>query len=327
MPKQGYLDIESHDPFSVPQLPEEPVNNRETYFSIAQKYLTNPRNFFKEIGAKLMYERSPFAEEIRKKPGGWRTLHRIYLNEPETWMDKTLLGLKATLGTQERGDEFRRLLNESLIELYESGVEEPHVLDLGAGSGIIPTEVIYNAKNNGTGPDISLTLVDKNSDAKKYGEMIAQKNKLSGNVEYKRYNVKRVSDKENTPYHIVSTNGLLDYFNDDDAIDLFRNIGKVLAPGGKLITSNMTRHSDWIARYLMEFFGGWKLNYRTPDEFASMLKKSDCYDDIDAYLLPMEFHVIGIGKKKPEHEDTKTDIFDVDVKKSELYQEPGTIIN
>lgn len=84
---------------------------------------------------------------------------------------------------------------------------------------------------------------------------------ISENVQFKKYNVKKVFEKERLKYHITGTYGLLDYFHDEEAVEFFRTLSQVLIPGGSLIASNMARHDDRLARRMMRFFGDWKLIY------------------------------------------------------------------
>jgi|GEM_PF-1776306 len=269
---------------------------RDDYWSILRENLLNPKEAFRRIGAKFLYERSPLAADIINEPGGWKALHRIYQNEPETWIDRKLLGLRACEGTRERKDEYQKMLEDSVYELCREGCREINMLELGSGSGVVPMDVLCKLKNNGA--RVNLVLVDRNKRALEFSEGIAQQYGISEHVRFKRYNVKKVFEKEQAKYHIVGTHGLLDYFNDGEAVEFFRGLSKVLVPGGRLIASNMTTHEDWLARRMMEFFGGWKLIYRTPEEFRVLLEKSNGFEDIQAALLEMGFHVMVTGRKK-----------------------------
>lgn len=276
--------------------PDIPKYGRDGYWSILLGNLLNPKEAFRRLGTKLLYARSPFAADIINEPGGWKALHRIYQNEPETWMDRKLLGLRACEGTRERKNEYHKILEASIYDLCRAGCREFNILELGSGSGIVALDVLCNVKNNGA--RVNLALVDRSKGALEFSEGVAQKYGISENVRFKRYDIRKVFEKEQVKYHVAGTHGLLDYFKDEEAVEFFRSLSQVLVPGGRLIASNMTMHGDRLARGMMEFFGGWKLIYRTPEEFRALLGKSNGFEDIQATLLRMGFHVIITGRKK-----------------------------
>jgi len=276
--------------------PDMPKYGRDGYWSILQENLLNPKEAFRLIGTKFLYERSPFAADIVNEPGGWKALHRIYQNEPETWIDRKLLGLSACEGTRERKNEYQKILEVSIYELCREGCREINILELGSGSGVVSMDVLCNVKNNGA--MVNLVLVDRSKSALEFSEGVAQKYGISENVQFKKYNVKKVFEKEQLKYHIAGTHGLLDYFHDEEAVEFFRSLSQVLVPGGRQVASNMATHDDRFARRMMEFFGGWKLIYRTPEQFRTLLEKSGGFEDIRATLLRMGFHVIITGRKK-----------------------------
>lgn len=56
--------------------------------------------------------------------------------------------------------------------LHRTGCREINMLELGSGSGIVPLDVLCNAKNNGA--RVNLALVDQSQSALEFSEGIAQ---------------------------------------------------------------------------------------------------------------------------------------------------------
>jgi Methyltransferase domain. len=292
-----HFNANSGDEFIIPVLPKKEIPNAETFSSILGKNWRNPKKILKELGAKILYDNSPFAAEIRGKPGGWRALHRIYQNKPETGLDEFLLNLPACEGTRERKEKYKKILHKSIEELYEKGIKDPHVLELGSGPGLIPMESV--CKNGNEDGHTKLVFVDIDRSALTFGKQIAEANRISEKALFKRYDVRKISIKEPPEsYHIVGTHGIMDYFTDESAIEFLKDINKVLVPSGKLVATNMTGHSDYLSKWLMEALGGWKLIYRSAEKFKDIMEKSGVFENIQVSLLPSKFHVLATGKKK-----------------------------
>lgn len=88
----------------------------------------------------------------------------------------------------------------------------------------------------------------------------------------------------------------MDYLSDERAVDLIRSGRALLKEGNTILTSNMGRHV-WI-RFWMEFFGEWRLRYRTAEDVRKIMPDSGFEPyKISVYLLPEGFHWMGVGKK------------------------------
>ena len=259
-----------------------------------------PWRFFRKAGIKFFYDHSPFAASIISYPGGFEALDKIYMNRPETLLDKILLNLKACEGTRQRHHIYQHLLHSYMGKIpdHQNNI---CVLDLGSGAGRALLQVAYEriCISPCLAQNINITLVDKDRNALKEARVFSDELGLSRIVMTKCYNAKRISEIElQEKYSIVGTHGLLDYFQDDEAVRFFQDISDILSPSGKLITTNMAPHNDWIARWLMEYFGNWRLVYRTPGELESLVEKSERYENIKKLILPMRFHTIVTAIKR-----------------------------
>jgi hypothetical protein len=286
-----------------------------------------PLKGMQKAGIKFLYENSIFAKDVIENPGGEKALYDIYAFDSQkpkpsengyTQLDKIFLGhLRACKGTRRRRNEYQNTLKKSIEELYETNGDRLNLIELGSGRGSISMQVIYDIIKNrrSNGDDLHLVLVDKDEEALVKAKEIAEANGLSSNVRLKRYNVKNVCSVEpHNNYHAVGTHGLMDYFPDEDGIKFLQDVGDILVLGGRLITTNMMPHDDWITKNLMEIFGNWWVKYRTPKEFRSLIEKSGRYEILDTkvvtdnatYVLngnPWDsnvkgFHAIVTAKKK-----------------------------
>ncbi len=267
--------------------------------------------------AKFFYNNSSFARHVLENPGGEQALYDIYSytekDDNYTWIDDLLLSRPACEATRKRREAYKKLLSETMNELYNHS-DMLYIADLGSGRGSIPLETAYELlTSNGKNRTINLTLVDKDARALNIAQNIARLYNLEDNTNLINDNVKHFVKKPPHRYDIIGTHGLLDYFSDDDAVEFFDNIADVLFPSGYLITTNMAPHKDKISKFLMEKIGNWKLIYRTPGQFEDLINQTGKYNIEDVIVvddreihtsnspqdLPSGFHVLIRAKKKP----------------------------
>ena len=117
---------------------------KKSYASIFLRDLLRltPWRFFRKAGIKFFYDHSPFAASIISNPGGFEALDKIYMNRPETWLDRILLGLRACEGTRQRHHIYQHLLH-SYIGKIPDHQNNICVLDLGSGAGRALLQVAY----------------------------------------------------------------------------------------------------------------------------------------------------------------------------------------
>ena len=88
--------------------------------------------------------------------------------------------------------------------------------------------------------------------------------------------------------------GLLDYFNDEKGLEVFRQAYKTLKGEGMFITANICPHREM--RFLSKIWP--KMKYRKPKNLAWLLSKSGfSADKIKILLEPLKIHIIAIAKK------------------------------
>lgn len=258
---------------------------------------SHPRELFRVLGQRFLWSQSPFAREIIRSPGSWRCLDHIYRNTPGSWLDRGLLALPACRGTRERLQAYRQLLGDAVATIAEEPVR---LLDLGSGPGWAPLDLVASSPRK-----IAVTCVDRAADALEAGREFASRRGLRDHLSFHRSSIRQFIDgAADGSFHIVGTHGVLDYLAFDEGTALFERIRRVLTLDGVLVTSNMRRHPDWVARFLMEFFGGWRLHYRDEKSLATMLEATG-YVDIATRLVPGGFHVLATARQSSTRPDSQ----------------------
>ena len=78
-------------------------------------------------------------------------------------------------------------------------------------------------------------------------------------------------------FDLIVTGGLFDHMSDKHAVFFLKYaLGKLLKKGGTLFFANAVKGSPF--RTWMEYLANWKLNYRTEDEIAGLLKDAGFSD-------------------------------------------------
>jgi len=94
---------------------------------------------------------------------------------------------------------------------------------------------------------------------------------------------------------IVEMVGLLDYYPDEQAIDLLKKIYKVLSPGGWLITCNIRSN---IERPFVTKAINWPMIYRSPQGLANILIEVGFpSENIKIIYEPLKIHGLAIARK------------------------------
>lgn len=283
---------------------EEPTFSLENLNIKISDFFKNPAKSLRKAGAKYFYKHSRIGKTTIENPGSWEILDLLYGNEPENtetgtftpehWSDKMFFNSGAAKATRARFRHYVEKMEEFGEEYARENNGRVSILSLASGPGRDVMEVMeYLGKE---GIDVYATCVDISKKAMETGSRIAKKKGLK-NITFKRCNVNKIHLYENdNSYHILITQGIMDYLRDKTAINLIKNSRGLLKEGGTLITSNMDIHK-WM-RGFMEFFGGWKLIYRSGEDLEKLMIKGGYEEDkINVYLLPERFHWIGIGKK------------------------------
>ena len=89
--------------------------------------------------------------------------------------------------------------------------------------------------------------------------------------------------------------GLLDYFDQEHAVEILKKIYKVLAPNGWLITCNIRPN---LERPFLTKGVGWSMIYRTPQELAEIVVKAGFpASSLRIIYEPLKIHGLAIAQK------------------------------
>lgn len=146
-------------------------------------------------------------------------------------------------------------------------------------------------------PNLSVIFVDKNHDAIVYSKELAKDHKYLAKFEWVHdtagnfFRVHAAGRK----FNIIEMVGLMDYFDDEKAINIFTQIFNSLEDDGILITANI---GDNPERPFVTKAVGWEMVYRSADQFVVLLKKAGFSEDkIKAAYEPQRIHVVVIATK------------------------------
>jgi SAM-dependent methyltransferase len=173
-----------------------------------------------------------------------------------------------------------------------------HILSIASGSSRAIIEVL-------TDPEVQelidqdlvfVTFIDKNPKAIEYSKDLA---KYVGNYRF-NWVTATAGDffrfyefKED--FDIVEMVGLLDYFDDIKAVNIFTNIYSRLKKNGVLITANISNNRE---RKFITNVVGWRMIYRSAVELINCLVGAGFEGPkIYTYCEPLKIHSVAVAKK------------------------------
>jgi hypothetical protein len=186
-----------------------------------------------------------------------------------------------------------------LLKELSVNTEKIKIVSIASGSARAIVESIVEA-NLPSNLSISSTFVDKSQNALSYSKELLNASSLANNHNHNYDWVNATAgsflrnEAENT-YDIIEMVGLLDYFDDEKAIDIFRSIHKDLNIGGTFITANICPNEE--QKFLTKIIK-WEMVYRRAEDLASLLIKAG-FEESSILILyePLKVHCIAIAKK------------------------------
>lgn len=210
-------------------------------------------------------------------------LDRVYLG-PESEEETDCLGLHwahCGLGLLKNGKGARnrlRVVRQQVVGIannfLEGGESDVRMMSVAAGSGRGMVEAIASLNKNMAGR-VNLLMVDITKQAGEDGGKLASQLGVGGLVEFKRANVLK-TDKYlfgEKPFHFIEVVGLLDYLNNERAINLLRSLRSHLVNWGTLLFSNITTNDEGgnCGKGLLHKVIGWHpMIYRNPSDLSAI---------------------------------------------------------
>ena len=136
---------------------------------------------------------------------------------------------------------------------------EMRVLNLASGPGRDVAEALQQV-----GPNVTFDCVDLDPDAISYATELLEP--YHDRVRFIHKNVLRF--RAHTPYDLVWSAGLFDYFSDAVFVHLLKRARDWVVPGGELIIGNFSEANP--TRAYMEVCLDWFLNHRSPEHLTQL---------------------------------------------------------
>jgi len=147
---------------------------------------------------------------------------------------------------------------------------------------------------------VSVFFLDKNPMALEYSKGLLNEYNLSSNP---RFKFEWINDNagaslrkfDRNKLDIVEMVGLLDYFDDDKAVEIFSNIFNVLNGGGVFVTANINDNSE---RVFLTRVIGWPMIYRTCEQLGVLLLKAGFNkNNVRLFYEPLKIHGVAVAHK------------------------------
>jgi hypothetical protein len=173
-----------------------------------------------------------------------------------------------------------------------------NIVSIAAGSARAVLETIYKL-DIPDGFSINLTFIDKNPSALHYSKEIYQELGLNDRVnikaEWKEDTVNGFLNGTQEKFDIVEMVGLMDYFSDEKALQIFQKIENILNSPGFFITANINANNEM--KFVTKAIG-WPMIYRKAEEIAFLVEQSGFENDLmDIYYEPLKIHSVVVAKK------------------------------
>lgn len=149
--------------------------------------------------------------------------------------------------------------------------------------------------------NLHVTFLDKNPQACGYSKHLIETERWG-----EKYNFRWINDTASGfPSHFINNGwdrpdivemvGLLDYFTDEQVEKIFSIIYENMTSDGVLITANIADNKErpFVTRVI-----GWKMIYRTPEQFAQLMTRAGFKpEQIRIVYEPLKVHFVAIAKK------------------------------
>lgn len=190
-----------------------------------------------------------------------------------TYYDKMAASIKKPTETRNKAKDFSKY---DIDFMLKRASKQKRLLDLGSGTGLLVNHLIDHFK--------AITAVEKYPNFSKFIQ-------ASNNVKVINANLLDLELNDDN-FDILSLFGVMNYFNDQEAQSIYRNIHRYLKVDGQLIIKNQFGvNEDVIVNGYSEEIGcDYFSNYRQVSKEISMLKACgfsniECFD-----IYPSEYN-------------------------------------
>ena len=250
------------------------------------------------IGQSLFVRMSALGRRIKKYAATYRALEDIYTYSYSDTKGKEfferlftdiLLHFVNAKGVRNR----LIIIEQELLKLiFSLGKKKIHIMSLGSGSA---RAILGTIASNTDGVVCEATLIDKSRAALIYSQKMAIGLRLdTDNFVWERGLIEEfVKNGKKHPPDIVEMAGIMDYFEDETAVNVLKQIFRFLLPGGALITCNICDNPE---RIFLERVLNWHMIYRNVSQLSAIMQKAG-FENFKIIQEPLGIHNIAIGYK------------------------------
>ena len=260
--------------FLIPTLDILPVSTRvllkKTHRSGEEiiEHATNHR------AMEVLYDRSP-------RPPGNR-LQNFFLS---VW-----LGTNNAKAVRNRLRLVKKEIKKKIAQLIAED-KDVKIVNIASGSARAVLESVDEMPLNDSFR-LSAIFIDKNHEAISFSQQLAGSHRYLSSFQWVKDTAENFFETHShgMKFNIAELVGLLEYLSDEEAIKMFSMVRDSLDPGGILITSNIVKNIE--KRFISDVLG-WKMKYRTADEFSSLLIAAGfSLDKMNIYYEPQRIHCV-----------------------------------
>jgi predicted RNA methylase len=234
---------------------------------------------------------SELAKANWNDPGGWRSMVISYEGNPEKIADRILVS-GGTIPTALRNR--RKLAAAITADLLDASDSDPaHLLCLGAGPGIVATDVLLRSARQARA-----TLVDLSADAFDYGRSRAEQMGLGNDVRFIQADVRDVERFLDAAPNVVMMFGICEYLDDEHIVSIASAAAKLMPPGRPIVFNSISP-AHGTDRFFRRVFG-LHMNHRTPAQLQALMASAG-FGSFHATPEPLGvYHVItGVRQDDP----------------------------
>jgi len=263
-----------------------------TFDRLARDYLVNPMiNYIlpRWLLRLLVRRRSPLLEACAREPGSWECMRLSYEAEEARGPIDRLVQKYGSFPMALRNR--KRLVSTILGELISTYDRPVHIVGVAAGTGHNIMEGMLRA------PQVPshAYLVDLCDGATGFGRQLAQELGLAERTTYIQGNALEIEKLIDVRPDITVAVGILEYFTDEQVMDLAKAMYRATPAGGSFLTNSIlpAHGSDRFLRTVL----GLHLNYRRPEHLRRLLGEAG-YTDFEVRDEPLGIYSIVVGRKR-----------------------------
>lgn len=240
-------------------------NEEDKVYKLKKLFIDKFRNIFARGDYVLWSLRKPYGYA-----GDFKIIDDLYKNNPittgfERLFDNYTQMSAIAVAIRNRKEDFKRMI---INEIKEKPDQKINIMDLASG----PCRDVKELFSEEDFPSelVNVDCYDNDENAIKYAKNLL---KEKSNVNFLKSNAVRMALKKNInamidkKYDIIYSTGLFDYFSEEIATRLVRNLKELSTEDGKLFVASVRGKYSNPSVYFMEWAADWNLVYRSDEEF------------------------------------------------------------